>query len=119
MSPSLWEKIKSAFMGGDEVLPMTAPPVPSTSLFAMKIEDVFSISGVGVVVTGKVEAGSVSTGDKIVVRSAAGNERRCRVVDIEKFRRKLDQAKTGDNVGIVLSGVEKSQIARGDVLANA
>lgn len=113
MSRSLWEKIKDAFGGGD-----AAPPA-SSRFFVMKIEDVFAIAGVGAVVTGRVQSGSVRADDAVIVRSAAGKERRCRVVDIEKVRRKLEAAAAGDNVGIILSGVKTGDIARGDTLTNA
>jgi len=113
MSPSFWEKISSAFSGDP------APEATPAGPFVMKIEDVFTISGIGVVVTGKVSAGTVRQGDSAVVRTAQGEVRRCRVVAIEKFRNKLPSATAGDNVGIVLSGVEKNQIVRGDNLSNA
>ena len=123
MSQSVWEKIKAAFTGGDNGPPETAgfesPPETSTGLFAMKIEDVFSISGRGVVVTGKVQAGTVRKGDAVVLRSAAGKTRRCRVTGIEKFRKTLETAAAGENVGLLLEGVEKGDIASGDVLGNA
>jgi translation elongation factor EF-Tu-like GTPase len=121
VSRSVWEKIKAAFTGGGDGPPETAgfesPPALS-GLFVMKVEDVFSISGRGVVVTGKVEAGSVRKGDAVVLRSAAGTTRRCRVTGVEKFRKILESASAGDNVGLLLEGVEKGDIARGDVLGN-
>ena len=120
MSPSVWQKIKAAFTGGDE--PASAAggaAAPASAPFLMKVEDAFEITGVGVVVTGQVGLGLVRTDDALIAVSADGKERKCRVVDIEMLRRKHDSGTKGDNVGIVLSGIARGQIAGGDTLRNA
>lgn len=122
MSQSLWEKIKAAFTGDNgppETAGFEAPPGNPAGLFTMKVEDVFSISGRGTVVTGCVQAGSIRKGDAVVLRSAGGATRRCRVTGVEMFRKLLESASAGDNVGLLLEGIEKGDVARGDMLGNA
>lgn len=78
------------------------------------IEDVFFITGRGTVVTGKVAEGSFSVGDKVTV--AGGHSVETVITGIEQFRKHLDTVHKGDNAGILLRGVQKNQIARGDFI---
>jgi elongation factor Tu len=94
-------------------------PTPERELdkpFLMPVEDVFSITGRGTVGTGRVERGAIKTGDK-VERVGIRDTRETVVTGVEMFRKILDQAQAGDNVGLLLRGVEKDDLERGMVLA--
>jgi elongation factor Tu len=94
-------------------------PVPQRDVdkpFLMPIEDVFSISGRGTVVTGRIERGVVKVGDEIEIIGFKPNEKKV-VTGVEMFRKLLDSGQAGDNVGVLLRGVEKDDIERGQVLA--
>jgi elongation factor Tu len=82
----------------------------------MPIEDVFSISGRGTVVTGRVERGKVKVGEEIEIVGFKPTEKKV-VTGVEMFRKLLDAGVAGDNVGVLLRGVEKSDVERGQVLA--
>ena len=82
----------------------------------MEIQDVFAITGGGTVVTGKVAAGTVSTGDKVILRRRDGNRREVTISGIEMFCKMTDRAVQGDNVGLLLRGVGRKETRRGDVL---
>ena len=83
--------------------------------FLMPVEDVFSITGRGTVATGKIEAGKISVSEE-VERVGFGETKKIVVTGVEMFRKLLDDAQAGDNVGLLLRGVEKTDIARGQVL---
>jgi hypothetical protein len=85
--------------------------------FLMPIEDVFTITGRDVVVTGRVERGVVRVGDEIEIVGGGKPTKRVTVAGIEMFRKLLDQAEVGDNVGVLIKGIEKPDITRGQVLA--
>jgi len=94
-------------------------PVPQRDVdkpFLMPIEDVFSISGRGTVVTGRIERGQVKVGEEIEIIGFKPSEKKV-VTGVEMFRKLLDSGQAGDNVGILLRGVEKEDIERGQVLA--
>ncbi len=94
-------------------------PEPERDLdkpFLMPIEDVFSITGRGTVVTGKVEQGVVNTGDEIEIVGIKDTQKTT-CTGVEMFRKLLDQGQAGDNIGALLRGVEKEQVQRGQVLA--
>ena len=92
------------------------PERPKDQPFLMPIEDVFSISGRGTVVTGRVERGIIRVGDEIeIVGIRPTSKTTC--TGVEMFRKLLDQGQAGDNVGLLLRGIEKNQIQRGQVLA--
>ena len=82
----------------------------------MPVEDVFSISGRGTVVTGRVERGIVKVGDEIEI-VGIGRRRRRRVTGVEMFRKLLDEGPAGDNVGVLLRGTKREEVERGQVLA--
>ncbi|HCM42534.1 MAG TPA: elongation factor Tu [Candidatus Omnitrophota bacterium] len=86
--------------------------------FLMSVEDVFSISGRGTVATGRIERGIIKVGDEaeIVGLQADGQKMKTTVTGVEMFRKLLDQGQAGDNVGLLLRGVEKDQIQRGMVI---
>jgi len=84
--------------------------------FLMPVEDVFTITGRGTVVTGRIERGIVKVGDEIEIIGFKPNEKKV-VTGVEMFRKLLDSGQAGDNVGVLLRGVEKDDIERGQVLA--
>ncbi|WP_420612213.1 elongation factor Tu [Candidatus Spongiisocius sp.] len=98
----------------DEYVPVPDRPVDRP--FLMPIEDVFSITGRGTVVTGKVEAGMVRVGDPVEVVGIR-ETRRTVATGVEMFRKLLDEGMAGDNVGVLLRGVGKTEVERGQVLA--
>ncbi|OGY15870.1 MAG: translation elongation factor Tu [Candidatus Chisholmbacteria bacterium RIFCSPHIGHO2_01_FULL_48_12] len=85
--------------------------------FLMAIEDVFSIKGRGTVVTGRVERGKVKINEEIEIVGLAKEAKKTVVTGVEMFRKQLDQGQAGDNVGILLRGIEKDDVERGQVLA--
>jgi elongation factor Tu len=94
-------------------------PLPERDVdkpFLMPIEDVFSISGRGTVVTGRIERGTVKVGEEIEIVGFKPTEKKV-VTGVEMFRKLLDSGQAGDNVGILLRGVEKEDVERGQVLA--
>ncbi|MFC9693039.1 EF-Tu/IF-2/RF-3 family GTPase [Kribbella sp. NPDC056951] len=85
--------------------------------FALTIEDVFSITGRGTVVTGRVQAGSAAVGDQVVISRARQVLVQSQIDGIEMFKKSgLTVANAGDNVGLLLRGVSKDQVTRGDVI---
>ena len=92
------------------------PERPVDKPFMMSIEDVFSITGRGTVATGRIERGVVKVGDEVEI-VGMGETRKTTVTGVEMFRKLLDQGQAGDNVGLLLRGIEKNQIQRGQVLA--
>ncbi|MET3684035.1 elongation factor Tu [Alkalibacillus flavidus] len=85
--------------------------------FMMPVEDVFSITGRGTVATGRVERGQVSVGDDVEIIGMAEESRKTTVTGVEMFRKLLDYAEAGDNIGALLRGVSREDISRGQVLA--
>jgi elongation factor Tu len=110
--------------GVDSVLKLmealdTYIPLPQREVdkpFLMPIEDVFSISGRGTVVTGRVERGKVKVGEEIEIVGFKPTEKKV-VTGVEMFRKLLDEGVAGDNIGVLLRGVEKTDVERGQVLA--
>ncbi len=98
----------------DEYIP--TPERPLDKPFLMSIEDVFSIKGRGTVVTGRIERGIVKVNDEIEIIGLRDTKKTI-VTGVEMFRKTLDQGQAGDNVGILLRGVEKDDVERGQVLA--
>jgi elongation factor Tu len=94
-------------------------PIPLREVdkpFLMPIEDVFSISGRGTVVTGRVERGRVKVGEEVEIVGFAPTQKKV-VTGVEMFRKLLDEGVAGDNIGVLLRGVEKTDVERGQVLA--
>ena len=95
-------------------------PVPTREVdkpFLLAIEDIFTITGRGTVVTGRVERGKVSLGDSIEIVGMTEKTRKAVVTGVEMFRKTLDEAQAGDNIGVLLRGIEKDEVERGQVLA--
>ncbi len=85
--------------------------------FLMPVEDVFSIKGRGTVGTGRVERGTVRVGDEIEIVGLQPEVRKTVVTGVEMFRKTLDTGQAGDNIGVLLRGIEKDELSRGEVLA--
>ena len=85
--------------------------------FLMPVEDVFSITGRGTVATGRVERGVVTMGDQVEIVGLTDEKRSTVVTGVEMFRKLLDYAEAGDNIGVLLRGVQRNEIERGQVLA--
>ena len=85
--------------------------------FLMPVEDVFSITGRGTVATGRVERGVLKTGDNVELVGLSEKPRTVVVTGVEMFRKILDQAQAGDNIGALLRGIQRNEIERGQVLA--
>ncbi len=89
------------------------------SAFRMTVEDIFTIKGRGTVVTGKVEAGTLKVGDEVQITGALGPKKKVVVAGVEMFRKKLNQVKAGDSVGVLLRDATSNDIERGDVLTGS
>jgi len=98
----------------DEYIPQ--PDRPRDQPFLMPIEDVFSISGRGTVVTGRIERGIVNVGDEIEIVGIKDTQKTT-CTGVEMFRKLLDQGEAGDNVGVLLRGTKREEVERGQVLA--
>ena len=85
--------------------------------FSMPVEDVFSITGRGTVATGRVERGVLNVGDEVEIIGLTEEKRKVVVTGVEMFKKLLDRAETGDNIGALLRGVQRTEIERGQVLA--
>jgi elongation factor Tu len=94
------------------------PPREVDKDFLMPVEDVFTITGRGTVATGRIEAGVINTGDPVEIQGF-GEVLNSTITGVEMFRKILDRGEAGDNVGLLLRGIEKSQIRRGMVIAKA
>jgi elongation factor Tu len=92
------------------------PERPTDKPFLMPIEDVFSISGRGTVVTGRVERGIVKVGEEVEI-VGLGETRKTVATGVEMFRKLLDEGRAGDNIGVLLRGIGKDEVERGQVLA--
>ena len=109
------DKIVELFEKIDEYIP--APERDVDKPFLMPIEDVFSITGRGTVATGRVERGQLKVQDEVEIVGLTEETRKVVVTGIEMFRKLLDSAEAGDNIGALLRGVQRTEIERGQVLA--
>ncbi|TSB44878.1 elongation factor Tu [Alkalicoccobacillus porphyridii] len=109
------EKIVELMNAVDEYIP--TPPRDTEKPFMMPVEDVFSITGRGTVATGRVERGQLNVGDEIEIIGIAEEAKKTTVTGVEMFRKLLDYAEAGDNIGALLRGVSRDDIQRGQVLA--
>lgn len=98
----------------DSYIPL--PPRPVDQPFLMSVEDVFSITGRGTVATGRIERGRIKVGEPVEIVGLIDAPLSSTVTGVEMFRKLLDQGEAGDNAGLLLRGIEKSQIRRGMVL---
>jgi translation elongation factor EF-Tu-like GTPase len=94
-----------------------APRPRDAGSFALPVEDVFSITGRGTVVTGRITTGTVSEGDQVLIMRAGQQVAMTRVTGVEAFRKVLKTASAGENVGLLLEGIDKSQVLAGDVIS--
>ena len=99
----------------DEYIP--TPDRKADQPFLMPVEDVFTITGRGTVATGRVERGQIKTGEEVEIVGLTDEKRKVVVTGLEMFRKTLDFAEAGDNVGVLLRGVQRTEIQRGQVLA--
>jgi len=109
------QKIIELFNVIDEYIPTPQRDVDKP--FLMPVEDVFSITGRGTVATGRVERGTVKIGDEVEIIGLSDETKKTVVTGVEMFRKLLDSAEAGDNIGALLRGVERKDIERGQVLA--
>ena len=100
----------------DEYIP--TPERDTDKPFMMPVEDVFSITGRGTVATGRVERGQVKVGDVVEIIGFTEEPKSTTVTGVEMFRKLLDYAEAGDNIGALLRGVAREEIQRGQVLLN-
>jgi elongation factor Tu len=109
------EKVIELMDAVDEYIPI--PPRDTEKPFLLPVEDVFSITGRGTVATGRIETGVVHTGDEMNLIGLGAEGRKTVVTGVEMFRKILDRGEAGDNVGLLLRGVDKKEIKRGMVIA--
>ena len=107
--------IKELMDAVDDYIP--TPPRDDSLPFLMPVEDVFTITGRGTVATGRVERGQIKMGDPVEIVGLAEESKKSVITGIEMFRKLLDFAEAGDNVGTLLRGIDKKEIERGQVLA--
>jgi elongation factor Tu len=111
-----WEdKVMELMDAVDTWIPL--PPRDVDKPFLMPVEDVFSITGRGTVATGRIETGKIHTGDELQLIGLGAEGRKTVCTGVEMFRKILDDGQAGDNVGLLLRGVDKKEIKRGQILA--
>jgi elongation factor Tu len=113
--PKWEEKVMELMDAVDSFIPI--PLRENEKPFLMPVEDIFSITGRGTVATGRIETGVVHTGDELEIVGLGAEKRKSICTGVEMFRKILDQGEAGDNVGLLLRGVDKKEIKRGHVLA--
>ena len=107
-------KIDELMAAVDSYIPL--PPRPVDQPFLMSVEDVFSITGRGTVATGRIERGRIKVGEPVEIVGLMEKPLNSTVTGVEMFKKLLDQGEAGDNAGLLLRGIEKTQIRRGMVL---
>lgn len=112
--PKWEEKVLELMNAVDEYIPLPVRDVDKP--FLMPVEDVFSITGRGTVATGRIETGVITTGEEVQI-IGLGQDKKTVVTGVEMFRKILDRGEAGDNVGLLLRGVDKKEIKRGMVIA--
>jgi elongation factor Tu len=113
-----WEdKVMELMNAVDTYIPI--PPRENEKPFLMPVEDVFSITGRGTVATGRIETGVVLTGDEMEIIGLGAEKKKSVITGVEMFRKILDRGEAGDNVGLLLRGVDKKEIKRGMVIAKS
>ena len=110
-----YQCIKELMDAVDSYIP--TPERPTDGDFLMPVEDVFSITGRGTVATGRVERGVVKVQDEVEIVGLSTEKKKTVVTGVEMFRKVLDQAEAGDNIGVLLRGVQRTDVERGQVLA--
>jgi elongation factor Tu len=115
--PAWEDKVMELMAAVDTWIPI--PPRDVDKPFLMPVEDVFSITGRGTVATGRIETGKIHTGDEIEIIGLGAENRKTICTGVEMFRKILDDGQAGDNVGLLLRGVDKKEIKRGQILAKS
>ena len=111
-----WEdKVMELMTAVDSFIPI--PPRENEKPFLMPVEDVFSITGRGTVATGRIETGVIKTGEEVQIIGLGEEPKKSTVTGVEMFRKILDRGEAGDNVGLLLRGIDKKEIKRGQVIA--
>ena len=111
-----WEdKVLELMAAVDEWIPL--PPRDVEKPFLMPVEDVFTITGRGTVATGRIETGIIHTGDEMQLIGLSAEGRKTVCTGVEMFRKILDEGQAGDNVGLLMRGIDKADVKRGMVLA--
>ena len=113
--PKWEEKVLELMNAVDEYIPIPLRDIDKP--FLMPVEDVFSITGRGTVATGRIETGVIQTGDEVEIVGLSFEKKKTVVTGVEMFRKILDRGEAGDNVGLLLRGIDKKEIRRGMVLA--
>jgi len=113
--PKWVEKVMELMAAVDEYIPL--PVRENEKPFLMPIEDVFSITGRGTVVTGRIETGTIHVNDPAEIVGFNEKPKTTVVTGVEMFRKLLDQGEAGDNVGLLLRGIDKKDVKRGEVIA--
>ncbi|RKO63389.1 elongation factor Tu [Caldibacillus debilis] len=113
--PQWEEKIVELMNAVDEYIP--TPQREIDKPFMMPVEDVFSITGRGTVATGRVERGTLKVGDEVEIIGLTDEPKKTTVTGVEMFRKLLDEAQAGDNIGALLRGIGRDEVERGQVLA--
>lgn len=113
--PAWEDKVMELMDAVDEFIPI--PPRENEKPFLMPVEDVFSITGRGTVATGRIETGVVNTSEEVELVGLGAEKKKSVVTGVEMFRKILDRGEAGDNVGLLLRGIDKKEIKRGMVLA--
>ncbi|HZI23770.1 MAG TPA: elongation factor Tu [Chryseolinea sp.] len=108
------EKVEELMKAVDEHIPLPVRLIDKD--FLMPVEDVFSITGRGTVATGRIERGVIKTGDPVQILGMGAENLTSTITGVEMFRKILDRGEAGDNVGLLLRGIEKEQIKRGMVI---
>ncbi len=114
ISNDAYKPILELMQAVDDYIP--TPERKADLPFLMPVEDVFTITGRGTVATGRVERGKLNTGDEVEIVGLTDEKRKTVVTGIEMFRKMLDYAEAGDNIGALLRGVQRTEIERGQVL---
>ncbi|HTF19558.1 MAG TPA: elongation factor Tu [Chryseolinea sp.] len=112
--PKWVEKVEELMKAVDDHIPLPIRLIDKD--FLMPVEDVFSITGRGTVATGRIERGVVNTGDSVEILGMGAENLKSTITGVEMFRKILDRGEAGDNVGLLLRGIEKEQIRRGMVI---
>ena len=111
-----WEaKVMELMDAVDEYIPL--PVRDNEKPFLMPVEDIFSITGRGTVATGRIETGVIHTGDEVQIIGLGDEPKKSTVTGVEMFRKILDEGEAGDNVGLLLRGIDKKDVKRGQVIA--
>ena len=115
VNDAVYAPMKELMAAVDSYIP--TPERPTDQAFLMPVEDVFTITGRGTVATGRVERGIVKVQDEVEIVGLSAERRKTVVTGVEMFRKLLDQAEAGDNIGVLLRGIDRKDIERGQVIS--